>query len=202
VKLFYAPNSPFARKLRIVLREAGILDRVPEQVVVLRKPENEVLKHGPTGRVPALLTDGGALLLECDVICRYLEDKGLVTSLRPTDPAEAERDLELDGVATELMESLSWRARELRFRTPEMRFAAFLEHEIARCRRILDWLESRADRLGPAPTIGQIALAVGLGTADQPLIGEPWRDGRPRLTQWFTGFAARPSVTETAFPGW
>ena len=40
MKLFYASGSPYARIVRVVLRETGLDRRVPEQEVTLRDPNS------------------------------------------------------------------------------------------------------------------------------------------------------------------
>ena len=40
MKLFYASGSPYARIVRVVLRETGLDRRVPEEEVTLRDPNS------------------------------------------------------------------------------------------------------------------------------------------------------------------
>ena len=197
--LFTAPRSPFARKVRMFVREAGLTAEIAEQTAVLRGAGNVTLGHGPTGRVPALLVEGGRMILESQVICRYLEDRFGPTGLHPADPPAREADLELDGIGSELMEAVSWRARELRFRADGERSPGVVAYEAGRCRRIYDWLEGAAALDGP-PTVGRISAAAGLATANYFTAEDDWRTGRPRLAAWFGGWAARPSLTDTAPP--
>ena len=60
--------------------ERGIGELVREVAVTVRTPENEVLNHSPTGKVPALVVDEGPdkglVLLESSPICEYLDTIG------------------------------------------------------------------------------------------------------------------------------
>ena len=80
MRLYYSHGSPFAHKVRVFIREADMLSAVEERLADLRSPDNEVLRHGPTGKVPALLTEDGRLLMESLVICSYLDSlhEGLI----------------------------------------------------------------------------------------------------------------------------
>ena len=88
MKLFYTHNSPFARVARVFLREKGLRDRVEEVLAKLRGPENVILRHGPAGKAPALLTGAGRLLTETPVICAYLDT---LVPARPPWSIRAER---------------------------------------------------------------------------------------------------------------
>ncbi len=60
MKLFYSGNSPYARRPRIAIREAGLGDRVEEvDVGPIADNTETLLAHGPGAKVPGLLTDGG-----------------------------------------------------------------------------------------------------------------------------------------------
>ena len=43
MKLFHAAGSPYARIIRVVLRETGLDRRVPEEEVTLRDPNSALL---------------------------------------------------------------------------------------------------------------------------------------------------------------
>jgi glutathione S-transferase len=53
---------------------------------------------------------------------------------------------------------------------------------------------------GPSPDAARIALACTLGYCERRHTVWPWRDGRPALSAWFDGFAARPSFQATLPP--
>ena len=63
----------------------------------------------------------------------------------------------------------------------------------------LDRLEAEAAELTGAPAIGHIAIACSLGHLDFRFAADTWRSGRPKLAQWYDGFASRPSMKATEY---
>ncbi|MFT6582670.1 MAG: glutathione S-transferase, partial [Alphaproteobacteria bacterium] len=97
MKLFYSGNSPYARRLRLVISVFGMADTVSvEDVAPLNTADHVLFKYGPGGRVPALLTDEGDFLCESLIIARYL-DEVLDGKLYPTDPAARRFCFRLEG---------------------------------------------------------------------------------------------------------
>jgi len=72
MKLYYAPTSPFARKVRVVLQRLGMADRIE---LALTDPwtSEELRRFNPIAKVPTLIGDNGNVLIESDVICDYLD---------------------------------------------------------------------------------------------------------------------------------
>ncbi len=81
MKLFVTPNSPYARKVRVVLIEKRIECELVE--VDLSSPDSPVLLHNPLGKVPTLLLDDGSALYDSPVITEYLDKKTPVMHLIP-----------------------------------------------------------------------------------------------------------------------
>ena len=73
MKLFYASGSPYARIIRVVLREIGLDRRVSEEEVTLRDPNSALLAYNPGGKVPALQLDDGTILTESLLVLAYLD---------------------------------------------------------------------------------------------------------------------------------
>ena len=77
MKLIMAEASPFARKVRVLLRETNQLKDV-EEVNIVTSPfqVNEQAKvANPTGRIPSLSRADGPALYDSRVITRYLDAK-------------------------------------------------------------------------------------------------------------------------------
>ena len=83
MKLLYTPNSPYARKVRIVAAEKHIELRLEE--VVLASPDCPVKKYNPLGKVPVLILDDGDSLYDSTVIVEYLDNRTPVAHLLPLD---------------------------------------------------------------------------------------------------------------------
>src|SRR5580700_4828257 len=76
MKLYWSPNSPYARKVLVVAKEMQIDDRVEliETSVVPTK-ENEVLSAlNPLTRIPTLQLNTGEILFDSGLICEYLDE--------------------------------------------------------------------------------------------------------------------------------
>lgn len=82
MKLFMTQNSPYARKVRIVLAEKRIeFEQV--EVASLAAPDSPVPEFNPLGKVPTLVLDDGTGLYDSAVITDYLDKKTPVMHLIP-----------------------------------------------------------------------------------------------------------------------
>ena len=197
MRLVHVPGSPFARKVRILIRELGLRDRVEELVTTLRQPDSAILGFNPLGKVPALVIDGGVCLTESLVIADYLESVAGPKALTPASGAARWRALADDAFATALLDSIVWRMRELHRREEAFRSPAFLSQERDRARRGCDALEARAGVVGGPLSRAQITLACAFAFADKWLPDEGWREGRTTLSSWYESFRTRPAFVET-----
>ena len=73
MRLFYSPNSPYARFARLVLRHHGLLHRVEEVKLHPFDNPGELLKANPLGKVPTLLLNDGTPLFDSEVIALYFD---------------------------------------------------------------------------------------------------------------------------------
>lgn len=196
MKLFHAGNSPYARRPRMVAREAGLMDRIEEiDAAPLGGSDNVIFAHGPGGKVPGLLTDNGVYLCESLIICRYLNDLA-GGWLLPTEPKARDEALRVDGIASLLMDSLFVRSHEIRREDGE-KSPGVIATEAARAARAYDELETLADGFGDEPNLGTITVVASLGYADWRHPADEWRQGRPLLTAWFEKMMQRPAMDET-----
>jgi glutathione S-transferase len=89
VKLYDVALSPFAARCRIQIYAKGLPIELVDPPGGLGSESYR--KLNPTGKVPALQLDDGAVLPESAVIGEYLEDRFPEPSLRPADPAARAR---------------------------------------------------------------------------------------------------------------
>jgi glutathione S-transferase len=75
MKLRVNKASPFARKVRILAREAGLAGRVEEIETAVSPvaPNEDLARENPLIKIPALVMDNGELLYDSAVICEYLD---------------------------------------------------------------------------------------------------------------------------------
>lgn len=190
MQLFGTPTSPFARKVRILIRERAL--EVEEVMVDPLANDPELLRHSPLGRVPVLVT-GQGVLHDSRVIGRFLDrvaGHGTEQAGFPHDEVlEATADGLLDVAVTVVME---------RRRSPDETSPGFVDRQLKRIARTLD--------AHPVPghaelTRGVIGFACALGYLDFRLPEVLWRERREDLADWFAGLARRESFVETLPPG-
>lgn len=198
MKLYHSTTSPYVRKVMAVLHIAGLVDRVeliPGSGTPL-EPNDQTVGANPLGKVPCLVTDDGEALFDSRVITRYLDDLG-GAGLYPDDGVW--RVLTVESLADGILDAALLANYESRLRPEEIRFTPWIEGQEAKARRATAALEDRlqADLTG-ALTIGHVAVGCALGYLDLrfPRIG--WREGAPRLADWYARFSKEPFMEATA----
>ena len=194
MKLWYTPNSPYARIARVALRESGLRGRVDEVEAKTRDAGSGYFHVTPLARVP-YLEDGNARFSDTRDICAHFDAvEGQARWLPPED--DATRFLRhvavgfLDGVAVWLRENA---------RREGQKSQPMMAYEAARARRVLDWLEPRWQGEGRWDfTALTLACAVDIGL-DRGM-GRDWIDVAPGLVSWAKDRAGCPFMQETA-PG-
>ncbi|MDG4647100.1 glutathione S-transferase [Roseibacterium sp. SDUM158017] len=199
MQLMGSGASPFVRKVRVLIAEAGI-DGVQE-VDVAASPmggEDRVNTANPLGKIPALVREDGPTLYDSNVICRFLDDRsgaGMYPQARLWEV------LTLEATADGIMEAALAIVYEKRFRPEELWWQPWFEAQWTKVARALDAVErSWMSHLQGRPDMGQVAVACALGYLDLRHGDRDWRAGRPELAAWFEVFSARPSMTATAAP--
>lgn len=71
--LFQTPNSPYARKIRILLLEKGL--RFETELVDLAARPPAFLAISPLGKVPVFVDEDGTVVFDSTVMAEYLEDR-------------------------------------------------------------------------------------------------------------------------------
>lgn len=196
MKLFYSGNSPYARRPRMAIREAGLTGKCEE--VNLADPDTRVkilLEYGPGAKVPALLTDDGTFIIESLIISRYLDEVS-GGKLYPKDKKEREIAFQVEGVASLLMDSLFHRSHENR-RDKSEQSPGEIKKEAGRAQRAYDELEKLLPKFDDKIHMGSISAVASLGYADWRHPGDDWRKGRPKLAAWFEKMMKRPAMAET-----
>ncbi len=198
MRLRYARNSPFVRKVMVTAIEAGIEDRIEKVATDIADPGSDLSSHNPLGKVPALVLDDGRVLVESSLICAYLDELHERPKLIPSEGDARLEVLQLQALADGLCDAAINVARE-RGRPEGMRWSVQEKRQRDKFDRALERIEARADDLlVPPVTLGQIALGCALGWVDLRLDDFGWRQTRPKIAAWYEDFATRPSMTRTA----
>lgn len=193
MKLYYSPTSPFVRKVVVTAIEAGL------DAQITRIPTNpwqnppELVHDNPLSKVPCLVTADGLALFDSPVICEYLDSVGGGTMVPPAGPARW-RALRLQAIGDGLMDAAINRRMDMT-RPAEDARTAVMTRQAGLVSNALNVLEQES--LTQHMDIGAMTIACALGYLDFRFQDEPWRDGRPSLTSWYTIFATRPSLVAT-----
>ena len=198
MKLYYTPTSPYARLVRIIIKEKELESSVELVEAKTRTPNSPYYAVNPSGRVPFLARDGAVGIEDSQLICRFLD--GL--DGRPRFQIAPEHgDWQygrLEAYARSMVDGISVHLRELR-RPEGERSPTILSHEKDRAQRLADfWEREVSDPLMQGEVnLAQLLLVIALDTGRMARIGE-LEASRPELAAWAGRMRLRPSVKETA----
>jgi len=198
MRLYYAPTSPYVRKVMIVLQQTAQLDQVELLAVsgTPVAPGSMPLGQNPLGKIPTLVTSSGEALFDSRVITRYLDARG-EGGLYPAGDALWPA-LTLEALGDGIADAALLMAYETRVRPEAMYCADWVEGQWAKAHRAMAELEqSWIPRLEEGFGIGQIAVIAALGYVDLRHGGRNWRADFPKLGAWADALASRPSVLAT-----
>jgi len=178
---------------------AGLIETVPTSP---SDDEASLARDNPLGKVPALITDDGAVLYDSRVICEYLDSLHDGPCVLPAAGAARWTALRRQALADGILDATILRRYE-EMRPAARQHAEWIERQKRKAGRGLDALEAEAGAgtlLDPAGSlsIGDIAIACALGYLDLRYGSDDWRNGRPALAAWYAKVAKRPSMTVTA----
>lgn len=204
MRLYFAPTSPYARKVVVTAIETGLDDRI-EKIVTAPGPDEATLAQAnPLGKVPTLVLDDGSTLYDSPVICEYLDSLHSGPPVFPGRGKARWAALRRQALADGILDAAVLRRVE-EMRPAEQRSADAVARQWRKVGRGLDVLETEAKAgvlAKPAGklTIGDITAACALGYLDLRFPTEDWRPGRPKLAAWFEAMAKRPSIKATQPP--
>ncbi len=154
MKLYNAQLSPFSARVRLAIYAKGI---DAEIVDAFSDPalEKELEALNPMHKVPTLLC-GDKAMPESEVICEYLEDKGIGLSLRPEDPEDRARMRLLSRIGDlYIMEPMTKLFGHI---NPKGRDQALVDRELAELAKGVGWLAFYLDG-SPYAVGGKLSLA-------------------------------------------
>jgi glutathione S-transferase len=194
MRLFFAPTSPFVRKVLACAIARGIEDRI-EKVPTSTQTSTELPLANPLGKVPCLLLDDGTPIYDSPVICDYLDTVGDGPPLMPASGPARLRAAVMQALADGIMDAAVLRRGQLAHPRDEGRTAVDARQKAA--------VERGLDRLESSPPealndVGAISVACALGYLDFRFAAEPWRESRPQLAAWFAAVSALPPLSGNA----
>lgn len=192
MKLYYSPNSPYSRKVRVLCRELGLTE-VKEIQVDTKDNDPGFIAANPLGKVPALTTPEGEVLFDSQVICEYIDQNynegRWQQQTWPDKVALAAVQGMMDLSVTMIIEK----------RRPEEKlFDYWLERYQVAIPRSLQWLSTHH---GPSFTESPDLLSISLGCLLEYLdFRHPevsWRSQVPEFGEWHDIFKRRQSMVQT-----
>jgi len=181
----------------VVAHEKGIARRLQLEWTDPWKNPPELCAVNPFSRVPALVTDDGAVMIDSACICDYLDRLGGGRALLPDALEERATVLRKYGKAKTLTDAAFGAVIERRF-NPAGGEPALSARWISAANAALDSMEGETAAFQTAsPDLGDLALAVGLGYLDFRLKEMAWRQNRPNLAGWFKAIGTRASMQAT-----
>jgi len=199
--LLYQTHSPFARKALVFALECGLDDRI-EVIHQETSPTNRndrVFRANPLGKVPVLILPDGMALFDSDVICEYLDSLHTSRKLIPVAGTERWQVLRLQALAQGICDAGVAYRWETNRRPENLRYPPLAEGQKTKLIEAFDYLENELDPKAPLNG-GQIALATGLDWIAFRELAD-FKTDRPRLSQWYEDFCARPSMVQTGYSG-
>ena len=198
MKLYWSPNSPYARKVVVVTKEMQIDDSVEMiETSAIPTKANEVLSAlNPLTRIPTLQLRTGEILFDSSAICDYLNefsDGGLLPEPGPT----RRQVLKLELYGVDIMDRAVV-CRQETLRPESLRWSGWVDAQFDRIGKVLDTLNTNVPPLNP--DLGTITIGCALEYLDFRFRDRPWRWERPKLSAWHEQFALRPSMASTRHP--
>lgn len=198
MKLYWSPNSPYARKVVVVAKELRIDDRVKlvETSVMPTKENPELSVLNPVTRIPTLQLNTGEVLFDSSLICEYLDefsDGGLLPMLGPA----RRQVLKLELIGLDVMDRAVV-CRQETLRPESYRWSGWVDAQFDRIGKVLDVLDANPPALDP--DFGTITVGCALEYLDFRFSDRPWRSQRPHLAAWHKQFVLRPSIASTKHP--
>lgn len=200
MKLFYAPQSPFARKVRAAAIEVGLGDRIELEIikVVPGAPNrNFAQSYNPLRKIPTLVTDDGSVIYDSTVICEFLDAEGGGGKIIPPEPKRRWRVLTDHALAQGLCESAILIRYETWLRPEAYRWPVWIEDHWDKINSGLSWFEQNMVELDRPVDISHLALGSFLGYLDFRWPDDGWRDRFPKVRDWFEEISQRPAFAET-----
>lgn len=196
MRLYYAPRSPFSRKILATVAELGLEARIG--LVCIDPWTDEALRrHNPACKVPALLLADGTALYDSSVIAQYLDELAGARLV----PADSRRwdCLRREALGDGLAEAVIRRFIE-RLGPEGERIERVVARQEAAVAAILDRLEGEPAWMDAPVDLGHLAIACALDYLDGRSPELDWNAGRGLLAAWFYDFRGRRSMKIAAAP--
>ena len=199
MRLLGTMTSPYVRKVRAVIAELGIEDRVVfEPLVIAENPA--VLDANPLRKVPTMITADGVAIYDSPVIMEWLDAEHGGNRLLPAQGKARWDALTMAALADGILEAGAL-IRTERAKPEGQPAGGVIKRQTAKIEAALWHLESHAAWRTAPLDLGQIAVGVAVAWLHFRLPEfAPAATSHPGLAAWADAFARRPSMVATAPP--
>ncbi|MDB5653409.1 MAG: Glutathione S-transferase [Tardiphaga sp.] len=202
MKLTFSAGSPFARKVRIAAIELGLIDRielVPATVAPTQPNPQYAHDISPVRKLPALILDDGAVIVDSYVIAEYLDELGGGKLIPAAGPLRWQVKTE-HSMILGMTDAMLLCRYEMGVRPKELFWQAWYDDQWDRAWQGLTRFENHPNILTRPFDISQIALVSLLIYADFRFPDCGWRAAFPKLKAFHETMLQRPSVSATLPP--
>lgn len=190
--LHSSPASPYAAKVRAVIFEKGLDEKINILASNPMTGENSLYIINPLARIPALVLENGEVLFDSPVICEYLDWLDGKPDFHPSPGPARWNALRWQAVGDGLMDTL-FRWRQEIIRPENEQSPSFRQRNADITRMTLDAVERQIGTI-EGFHIGAIALAMALGYLELRFADFDSRKDHPQLTQWLKEMKNRRSI--------
>ncbi|MEL6278317.1 MAG: glutathione S-transferase family protein [Pseudomonadota bacterium] len=195
MRVYGSETSPFARKVRIVIAELGVVDQV--EIVMTSGAATDVdpgvRGKAPLRKIPFLETVDGKLVYDSSVICQYLAMSAPGQSLLPLSGWGRIDALTREALADGICDAAVLAVYETRLRPEDKQWQDWVEGQWRKITASLDAMEA-ATPPSWRFDLGDCAWASALMYLDMRFPLRNWRENRPKLVGWFEGVRTRRSL--------
>ena len=200
MQLFYSSASPYARKVLVTAREAGVIDdiKIISATVTPTTRNDAIAIANPIGKIPTMVLDDGRTLFDSRVICEYIDGLSASIKLFPAHPDARLTAQTLHALGDGMLDAALLARYETSFRPAEYRWDDWENGQKDKLFRSLDYLEQQCLEILDGPvTIGHVAIGCALGYIDFREVLADWSEGRDGLKEWYSRFKQRDSMVST-----
>lgn len=196
MRLYGSTTSPYVRKVRVVLAELDLADRVEFTQLDPHAGPPELAAVNPLYKVPTLTTDSGVILHDSPVIAEYLDATFGGHRLLPREGERRWIVLRNQSLADGLMDA-GVLVRMENQRPESERSPGWLAKQLGKVHRTLDMLDADTAWRSETPDLGVIATGCALGWLELRMPPVLEFERRQSLGDWYRRFAERPSMVAT-----
>lgn len=191
MKLYYTPNSPYARICRITAIEGGLGEALELDWIGLRTPDSPIISVSPLGRIP-MLQDGDLALSEARHICAYLDEKSGKRTVAPYGDWQA---VAAEAQSLAFLDVVTVWSRETR-RQEEDRSKFMLDVADIQVRRGLAHLNGSltAPEGAPPTSFDALCIVAAIGMMEFYELVPDWRETYPALAAWSDAYDTIASI--------